>query len=330
MFVRGAICGTVVELKSSFFSHRASPLSLCHVTVVFWPYKSKMAGEKKSGKMAKPTKVLGRAGRATRGVAAKRLVEEENVGTPPRSDKKVKMPVITPKKAATKVKTPSLSLSPAPGRGRAGRPKSKELPTKAQSTQASPSPVKVVSTKKASLKKQSTTANRSKLEVKRKLEQDYNPVTDEEEMASNVSELNMTADKIRLLVQEELENSHLEDSNRPDKIGVDNDFIQSDSDDSIERGDQSDGRGDESEDDEVPDPNLSLGTMVLDEEEYDETTPVKDLFRGDKEEELCRLWEEEKSLYLSTEPGYRDPNHRRDVIRRMALLLQIRRKWYYI
>ena len=266
---------------------------------------------KKSGSsinMAKPRKVLGRS---TRGLAAKRLVEDDDAGTPPASSKKGKKPDKLEKKPVV-VPVPCVSPSASvgkTGRGRAGRPKKQVVP--------SPKSIDLPSAKPDKLLK-STTPKKKKAQVKRQLEEQYIEPTEDSDNASEISEGNLTADKIRSLVQDELNNSNIEDKRRPNKIGRSNDYIEDDSDD--------DNGAVESDEENEAANNVSLGNMVLDEEVFDETTPVKDLYTGDKEEELCRLWEEEKSLYISSEPGYRDPNHRRDVIRRMALLLQIRRK----
>ena len=133
---------------------------------------------------------------------------------------------------------------------------------------------------------------------------------EEEEDSTKDSATEKAVRRIKQTASEELQSSfEQKQSNKPAKVGHSNDYIQEDSDD---------GSQEETED--------GMGSILLDQDDFDDSPDSKRAFANGKEAEMCQLWEEERVLYDSTEPGHRDPNFRADVIRRMALKLQIQRK----
>ena len=84
---------------------------------------------------------------------------------------------------------------------------------------------------------------------------------------------------------------------------------------------------DDDDADDADDEEQLGGNMVIDNQEYEEHTPSKRWWVGNKESELCDLWAEERALYVFSETQHRDPNFRDNCHRRFAAILQIPREY---
>ena len=116
---------------------------------------------------------------------------------------------------------------------------------------------------------------------------------------------------------------------KPGKVGEADDYLDTDSDEENVELQAHSRQGEDVEDDAESEGSDGepAGNMVTDDLEYDETTPSKNWWVGDRETDLCDLWAEERALYVFSENQHRDPSYRDNCYKRFAAILQIPREY---